>query len=71
MCSLYFWTSIKILIIGIVDFFFPKDKKDYIVRQTRMTLLYKEKKKNLSSGESIVQLNKLKTIYEFYTIDIV
>ncbi|OAA85389.1 PBECR4 domain-containing protein [Clostridium coskatii] len=39
--------------------FFPKDKKDYIIRQTRMTLLYKEKK-NLLSGESIVQLNKLK-----------
>lgn len=39
--------------------FFPKSIKDYTLRQTKMTLLYKEKR-NLLLNESIVQFNKLK-----------
>ena len=39
--------------------FFPKDEKDYSKNQTRMTLVYKEKI-NLDSGESVVQLDKLR-----------
>ena len=39
---------------------FPKFINNYTNRQTNMTLLYKEKI-NLKTGESVVQLNKLKT----------
>lgn len=38
--------------------FFPKSIKDYTIRQTKMTLLYKEKR-NLLLDESIIQFNKL------------
>lgn len=39
--------------------FFPKTAKDYTFNQTSMTLLYKEKIR-ISTGESEIQLNKLK-----------
>lgn len=39
--------------------FFPKYKIDYTFRQTKMALLYKEKK-NIPLNESIIQINKLK-----------
>ena len=38
--------------------FFPKDKTDYTKNQPRYTLLYKEKR-NLRTGEAIVQYDKL------------
>lgn len=38
--------------------FFPKEKTDYTVGQTKYTLLFKEKI-NLCTGESIVQYDKL------------
>lgn len=38
--------------------FFPKNNKDYTFKQTKMALLYKEKR-NLLLNESIIQLNKL------------
>ena len=38
--------------------FFPKEGKDYAENQPRYTLLYKEKR-NLSTGETIVQYDRL------------
>lgn len=43
---------------------FPKSYTNYTKSQTKMTLLYKEKI-NLKTGESIVQLNKLKNDNKF------
>ena len=38
--------------------FFPKEKKDYTEGQPRYTMLYKEKK-NLTTGETIIQYDRL------------
>lgn len=38
--------------------FFPKSEKDYTLKQTKYTMLYKEKI-NMFTGEKIIQYNKL------------
>ncbi len=37
--------------------FFPKSEKDYTLKQTKYTMLYKEKV-NIYTGENVIQYNK-------------
>jgi hypothetical protein len=49
--------------------FFPKTKKDYTIRQTSMTLLYKEKV-HIGTGKSNIQLDRLTLVCDNVNADL-